>query len=118
MAQMVQMDLTYFYPTRTRKTIKKIETYCSGSRRYYLKKHVVDEKDGWYHVMECIGRKKNTSTYKFKIRDIFRHYIIPYYDYMNDHAVSRLSGQAQRYHPDVNVTRLDKKYHVTTYQYK
>ena len=106
------IDLTFFYPTRTRKNIKKIEKYCSGSNRYYLKKHVIDEKDGWYHVMECIGRKKHT------LRDIFRHYIIPYYDYMNDHAVSRLSGQVLRYHPDINITKLDKKYHVTTYQYK
>lgn len=110
------MDLTYFYPTRTRKTIKRMERYCTGSRLYYLKKHIVGEKDGWYHVMECIGRK----TYKSiqKVRDIFRHYIIPYYDYMNDHAVSRLSGLSPRYNPDINITKLDKKYHVTTYQYK
>jgi len=108
------LDLTFFYPTRTRKKIKKIEIYCSGSNRYYLKKHVVNEKDGWYHVMECIGRKKSN----IGIRDLFRHYIIPYYDYMNDHAVSRLSGESRRYDPDVNITKLDKKYHVTTYQYK
>lgn len=113
------MDLTYFYPTRTRKTIKKIERYCSGTILYYLKKHVVAEKDGWYHVMECIGRKKCQSNQQVHtVRDIFRHYIIPYYSYMNDHAVSRLSGQSRRYNPDVNVTILDKKYHVTTYQYK
>ena len=113
------MDLTYFYPTRTRKTIKRIERYCSGSRLYYLKKHIVNEKEGWYHVLECIGRKKiKKDTEKQTYRDIFRHYIIPYYDYMNDHAVSRLSGLARRYHPDINVTKIDKKYYVTTYQYK
>jgi len=105
------MDLIYFYPTRTRKTIKRLERYCSGSRLYYLKKHVIGEKDGWYHVLECIGRKKMTNSCK-NVRDIFRHYIIPYYDYMNDHAVSRLSGLSRRYHPEVNVTKLDKKYQV------
>ena len=106
------MDLTYFYPDQTYKTIKQIKNYCSGSRLYYLRKHVVNEKNGWYHVIECIGRKK------YQIRDIFRHYIIPYYDYMNDNAVSRLSGYAQRYDPSINTIKLDKKYHVTTYQFK
>ena len=52
------MDLTFFYPTRTRKNIKRVERYCSGSERNYLRKHVVKEKEGWYHVIECIGRKK------------------------------------------------------------
>ena len=116
------MDLTFFYPIRTRKTIKRIERYCSGSRLYYLKKHVVYEKDGWYHVLECIGRKKVHETGHVRetghvsetghVRDMFRHYIIPQYDYMNDHAVSRLSGNMARYDPNVNITRLDKKYHV------
>jgi hypothetical protein len=109
------MDLTYFYPTRTRKTINKLERYCSGSRLYYLKKHVINEKDGWYHVMECIGRRSTQLTgytQSTQVRDIFRHYIIPHYDYMNDNAVSRLSGLAARYDPDINVTKLDKKYHV------
>ena len=103
------MDLSYFYPTRTRKTINKIERYCSGS--LYLKKHVINEKEGWYHVLECIGRNTNSTP----IRDIFRHYIIPHYDYMNDNAVSRLGGLSNRYNPDVNVIKLDKKYHVTTH---
>ena len=113
------MDLAYFYPSRTRKTIKRMERYCSGSRLYYLKKHVVNEKNGWYHVMECIGRKKYLSfTQQIEVRDLFRHYIIPDYDYMNDHAVSRLHGLCRLYHPDVNIIKIDKKYHVTTYQYK
>ena len=113
------MDLPFFYPIRTRKTIKRIERYCSGSRLYYLKKHVVYEKDGWYHVLECIGRKKvSEASETGHARDMFRHYIIPQYDYMNDHAVSRLSGNMARYDPNVNITTLDKKYHVPTYHYK
>ena len=111
------MDLAFFYPTRTIKNIKRVERYCSGSGRHYLKKHVVKEKEGWYHVMECIGRKKQTNP-NVKVRDIFRHYIIPYYDYMSDvDAVSRLSGLSRRY-DELNVNLSDKKYHVTTYQHK
>ena len=112
------MDLTFFYPTRTRKTIKKMERYCSGSERNYLRKHVLDEKEDWYHVIECIGRKKNTTSNQ-PVRDIFRHYIIAYYDYMSDdNVVPHLSGLCRRYDPTLNVNLVDKKYHVTTYQYK
>jgi len=112
------MDLTFFYPTRTRKTIKKMERYCSGSERNYLRKHVLDEKEGWYHVIECIGRKKYKCKSTIKVRDIFRHYIIPYYDYMSDYkTVPHLSGLCRRY-DELNVNLVDKKYHVTTYQYK
>ena len=115
------MDLTFFYPTRTLKRIKHIERFCSGSGsgsgRYYLRKHVIKEKDAFYHVVECIGRKKHIPNQP--VRDIFRHYIIPYYDYMHDYrALSRLGGLSRRYDDELNVNLVDKKYRVTTYQHK
>ena len=116
-----QIELTFFYPTRTYKRIRRIERYCSslmGLVDHYLFKYVVKEKDGWYHVLECIGKKKeNWKCHEFR-RHMFRHYIIPYYDHYQDNpVVSLLGGRAPRYNSLVNVNLSHKKYHVTTYQY-
>lgn len=116
------MDLTFFYPTRTYKEIRHIERGYSGfiyCNKRYLFKYVVNEKDGWYHVIECIGKKKYNCKCRPYRRHLFRHYIIPHYDYHNDHpVVSMIGSDATPYDVLINVNLAHKKYHVTTYQYK
>ena len=116
------MELTFFYPTRTYKEILRIERGFSSficNYKRYLFKYVVDEKDGWYHVIECIGKKKYNWKCKPYRRHLFRHYIIKDYDHCNDHPVVSLVGSdATPYDSYINVNLVDKKYHVTTHQYK
>ena len=120
------MELTYFYPTRTYKEIHRIERGCSyfisGNKyrkRDYLFKYVVNEKDGWHNVVQCIDRKKYMYKSVQKVRYLYRHYIIPNYAYYLDISVIHLlpgSSEEHFLHTSVNLTH--KKYQVTTYQYK
>ena len=120
------MELTFFYPTRTYKKIRRMERWCSCSivgkkypKREYLFKYVINEKDGWYHVMQSIGRKKYMYKSVQRVRYLYRHYIIPHYNYYDDSpVVCFVGGDATPYDSSINVNQAHKKYHVTTHQYK
>ena len=112
------MNFKEFYPTRTRKSIRRSERYCSGLLPTYLFKYVVDEKDGWYHVVECIGKKKYVYKSVTKERYLFRHYIVPHYDYYHDHDHPVISLISRPYDINININLVHKKYNVTTYEYK
>ena len=116
----------FFYPTRTYKEIHRIERGCSyfivGNKyrkRDYLFKYVMNAKDGWYHVMQSIGRKKYMYKSVQKVRYLYRHYIIPNYNYYDDSPVVFFADADETpYDSYINVNKAHKKYHVTTYQYK
>ena len=119
------MDLTFFYPTRTRKEIRRIERCCSGyiEKKYqkndYLFKYVVNKRDGWFHIVQCIGRKKYMCKNIKKERYLHRHYIIPDYAYGLDICVIHLlGGSSEEHFLHTNINLPHKKYHVTTYKYK
>ena len=106
------MKLIDIYPTRIRKHIRSLERYCSSFMCPYLFKYVVNEKNGWYHVLECIGKKKVNGV----IRPLFRHYLVPHYDYYKDQPVVSLCSVP--YDVNVNKNLVHKMYHVTTYEFK
>jgi len=108
------MNFKDFYPKRTRKCIRRSERYCSGLLPQYLFKYVIDEKDGWYHVVECIGKKRYVCRFLEKIRYLFRHYIIPHYDYYHDHPVICLISRP--YDVNININIVHKKYNVSIHE--
>ena len=119
------MDLTFFYPKRTKKEIHYMERCCSSyiykkyRKQNYLFKYVVNVKDGWCHLIESIGRKKYMCRNVQKERYLYRHYIIPDYNYNLDIGVLLLLGGSSEEHFHYTNTNLPhKKYHVTTHQYK
>ena len=92
-----------------------LERYCSSlveGIECYLFKYVVNEKNGWYHVLEYIGKKKVNGV----TRTLFRHYLVPDYDHYQDNPVVCTTDLP--YDVNVNKNLVHKMYHVTTYEYK